>query len=165
MTIYKSQPPSQIMISILYRLRTCLPPYHSTQSQTKSLPFTANLSLVTNMPSTKKPPRHTEEVVAIILYYGILGVDVKVVAKLVELKNGTVASPKECRERLEFASLILFPQKIPWTPAGVGKYIAGFTNRDTFKTITAIDGECKKILGKASHDGGDFLIACADGRF
>ena len=117
------------------------------------------------MPSIKKPPRHKEEVVAIILYYGIFGVDVNVVAKLVELKNGTAVSPEECKERFEFASSELSQQEIPWTPAGVGKHIAGFTTRDTFNAITAIDRECEKVLGKASPDAGNFLIACADRRF
>lgn len=162
--IYKSRFPSQIMISILYKLRTCLSPYHSTHSRTESFPFTANHFRTPNMPSIKKPPRHREEVVATILYFGILGVDDNAVSKLVELKFGIKVSPDDCRERLNFASLTLPQQGIPWTAAGVGEYITNFTTLDTFITITGIDGECKTVLGKASYDAGHSLIACTDCR-
>ena len=165
MTIYKSQPPSQVMTSILYGLRTYLPPYHSTPSQTESLTFTPNLARTSKMPSTKKPPRHTEAVVATILYFRILGVDVKVVAKLVELKHGTAVSPGTCEECLAFHALKLSQQDLSWTPAGVGRYIAGITTRDIFNTITVIDGECEKVLGKASHIARKSWITWADRHF
>ena len=117
------------------------------------------------MSSINKPPRHREEVVATILYFGIFGVDVEVVAALVELKLGDTSdifSPEECKERLKFASSILDQRGISWTRAGVGGYIAIFTTFDTFGIITAIDETCEKILGKISQDDEGCLIACAD---
>lgn len=114
------------------------------------------------MPLIKKPPRHREEVVATVLYFGILGIDAEVVAELVESNIGDIVSPKECKERLQFASSILDQQGLPWTPAGVGEYIATFISPDTFATITVIDETCKEILAKASHDDKDFVEGCAN---
>lgn len=117
------------------------------------------------MPSTKKPPRHREEVVATILYFGILGINDQVVAELVNLKVGIEISPKECKERLMFSSSKFTEWGIPWTPVGIGNYIAGFTTRDTFHTITAIDAQCENVLGKASHNSGKSFVASTDRRF
>lgn len=84
------------------------------------------------------------------------------VAELVELKFGDIVSPKECSERLKFTHSKFPKWGRPWTPAGVGKYIATFTTVDTFGTITGIDETCEKILGKVDHGDGDFVIACAN---
>ena len=101
------------------------------------------------MPSILR--RAPPNVIALILYYGKLGVKAAAVSELIDLKiRAHKHTPAECRQRIEFAYKEDFPRKgRPWDFDGVGQEISELVDRDTFLLLTEIDSACESILLKA----------------
>ena len=89
-------------------------------------------------------------------------------SELIKLKNpGTVEIEAiECRARRGFHERSDFPNR-GMTKAGVGELVARkvVPDYDEIIAITEIDGECEKVLSKASFTNEYFSIACANHRY
>lgn len=97
------------------------------------------------MPSDLK--RATPEVMAVILYYSNMGVEDKVVSKLIELKTGV---DNHTALRIISTRDKDFPRKNrPWNLEGIGQEISEHVDRDTFLDLTKINVACESILLKA----------------